>query len=359
MTQKLPDGLSKILGQLTQAWEKAAPVLKLQLLKLLQSLIPALEKLSQQVATPENQAGWRSQASKLFSAAIASLEKLKVSLSQEVSSPSELSTVETSPAEAQPALPAGEALPGSWEEAKKFSKEKLIPTVLTYLTQAVEWLEPRLAPIWSKVAAKAKDTPALVNAWSKVQSNSLWQKGITALAPVRRFVTEKLEPAMSSEQLKPILAKRVAVNTILAVLVLFFLFKPSILPKVAKVTPKAPVASRPAGNNFSIPPEKGDSPISADQIMIADIQSQVASVSKKYGEALIASVQTNFKLGRLIVQLSDAWYQLTPQRQEQLMADLLQRSQSLNFKKLLIADSTSHLLARSPAVGSDMVILRR
>ncbi len=365
MTQKTPDSLSKIVEQITQIWEKVAPNLQLLLLKLLKSLIPALEKLNQQVV-PSGQiaTGWRSIAAKVLIFSIDSLAKFQTKLEENIAAPKapavDLAANEAALPAAKPTMLTGKPQSGSWQEAKKFSREQLIPSVLAYSTKTVEWLEPRLTPVWEKVEAKAKATPALVNAWEKVQSHSLWKKGLTAIAPIWRFITEKLEPVTSSEQLKPILEKRVAVNTILAVLVLFFLFKPSPV-RVAKAPQKSPVvASRPAtGRDFVIPAEKGDSPISPEQIMISDIQAQVAGVTKQYGEALIQSVQTNFKLGRLIVQLSDAWYQITPQKQEQLMADLFQRSTTLNFKKLLVADSTNHLLARSPAIGGEMVILRR
>jgi hypothetical protein len=70
-------------------------------------------------------------------------------------------------------------------------------------------------------------------------------------------------------------------------------------------------------------------------------------------------VQTNFKRGRLIVALNDGWYQLEPTQQTQLVNDLQNRSRSLNFKKLLVADNANHLIARSPVTGDEVIILRK
>jgi len=196
----------------------------------------------------------------------------------------------------------------------------------------------------------------LVNAWTKVTTNELWQKGSTAIAPVVRFLGEKLTPIANSENVKPLLEKRVAASTMAAVLVLLILFKPT---PASHTVAKAPKVFSEPSNSLIVPPERGDAPISPEQIMITDIQSQVADVSKKYGESLIQSVETNFRLGRLIVQLTDDWSQLSSIKQDQLMAELFERSQALNFKKLFIADPERNLLARSPSVGGDMVILKR
>jgi hypothetical protein len=125
------------------------------------------------------------------------------------------------------------------------------------------------------------------------------------------------------------------------------------------------VGNQPRADRMSeiVPPEAGEVPISLDRVLISSIQAQVTDISKSYGAALIVSVQTNFKLGRLIVQLSDAWYQLNPELQEQLATDLDKRSQSLSFKKLFLLDTEQHILARTSNVNSgtasEMIILRR
>jgi hypothetical protein len=93
--------------------------------------------------------------------------------------------------------------------------------------------------------------------------------------------------------------------------------------------------------------------------LIAQIQDQVADVSDRYVNGLIQSVQANFRSSRLTVNAGDGWYALTEMQQDKLANELRDRAQQLNFVKLDLADSEGALLARSPVVGTEMVVLRR
>lgn len=398
MAQKTPEDLAKVSQKLSQTWSNLAPGLKSQLLKLVQILISALESLGRKLDVAEasstdtisqdeqvdqptageaaqttakvsgKQSGVKQVISKFVQTSLQTLENVRHNLEIAASASS---TAEATP-QAQEFIAAG-AEPGQTKPpladqvqtevttAWNFVKTKLVPTILSFLTQVVEKIDPPLTKVWEKVSQKAKDTPALVKAWQQVTSHSLWQKANTATAPIWRSIGQTLEPITTSESVKPILEKRVATSTIAAVLVLFLLFKPSHAPRV--VAKKIPTFSTTTSKTIEpdrlIAPKEVGAPVSPEQIMVTDIQSQVTAVSKKYGEALIQSVQTNFRLGRLVVQLTDAWYQLNPVKQEQLMADILERSQSLSFKKVLVADPEHNLIARSPAVGNEMVILKR
>lgn len=99
--------------------------------------------------------------------------------------------------------------------------------------------------------------------------------------------------------------------------------------------------------------------LTPEQKLIASIQKQVAEVSNQYGEGLIDSVQVNFKGSRLIVRVNDGWYDLQEGQQDKLAGEVLRRSKILDFSKLEITDTQGGVLARSPVVGSEMVILRR
>jgi hypothetical protein len=50
---------------------------------------------------------------------------------------------------------------------------------------------------------------------------------------------------------------------------------------------------------------------------------------------------------------------LEPSKQTQLVKDLQNRSQALNFKKLFVADTENHLIARTPVTGNEIIILRQ
>jgi hypothetical protein len=99
--------------------------------------------------------------------------------------------------------------------------------------------------------------------------------------------------------------------------------------------------------------------LTPEQSLIAAIQKQVAEITGQYAEGLILSIEANFLSSRLRVTLGDSWYGLTERKQQQLANEMLERSQQLDFRKLELIDSQDNLLARSPVVGSNMVILQR
>ena len=74
---------------------------------------------------------------------------------------------------------------------------------------------------------------------------------------------------------------------------------------------------------------------------------------------LIKPLVANFRTGDLTLKISDIWYNLEKSQQGKLAADILQRSQELNFTHLKIVDSQEKIIARSPVVGNEMIIFHR
>ncbi len=74
---------------------------------------------------------------------------------------------------------------------------------------------------------------------------------------------------------------------------------------------------------------------------------------------LIQSVQANFRSSRLTIKVGEGWYGLSQPQQNTLANEMLQRAKELDFSKLEITDAEGTLLARSPVVGPEMIILRR
>lgn len=99
--------------------------------------------------------------------------------------------------------------------------------------------------------------------------------------------------------------------------------------------------------------------LTPEQILIATIENQVAEVSDRFASGLIKSIQANFLTSNLDIKISDDWYTLSESEQDKLAAEILQRSQELDFTHLEISDSQNRLVARNPVVGSEMVIFRR
>lgn len=128
------------------------------------------------------------------------------------------------------------------------------------------------------------------------------------------------------------------------------------LPKPIDAPPelKAPKPPEPVEVEPSPTPE-----LTPEQSLIAAIQNQVAEITGQYGNGLIKSIQANFPGSRLVVKVSDGWYDLKEPKQNKLADDILRRSKELDFSKVEITDMKGTLLARSPVVGSNMVILKR
>ncbi|HEY9670559.1 MAG TPA: hypothetical protein V6D11_03885 [Waterburya sp.] len=120
-------------------------------------------------------------------------------------------------------------------------------------------------------------------------------------------------------------------------------------PELKAPKPPQPVAEEP-------PPVPELTP---EQSLIAAIQQQVAEITEQYGNGLIQSIEANFLGSRLVVKISDGWYSLKEAQQNKLANEILRRAQELDFSKLEVTDLKGTLVARSPVVGSNMVILKR
>ncbi len=104
-----------------------------------------------------------------------------------------------------------------------------------------------------------------------------------------------------------------------------------------------------------IPP----APLTPEQSLIAAIQNQVAEITDRLGGGLVKSVQADFSIGLLSVQVAEDWYKLSEIEQNQLASQMWKEANSLDFSKLQIANLAGTLIARSPVVGSEMIILER
>ncbi|NTW20883.1 MAG: hypothetical protein HGA42_15360 [Nostocales cyanobacterium W4_Combined_metabat2_030] len=74
---------------------------------------------------------------------------------------------------------------------------------------------------------------------------------------------------------------------------------------------------------------------------------------------LIKPLKANFRTSDLTIKVGDIWYKLAKSEQDKLAAEILQRSQELNFIHLEVVDSQKKIIARSPVVGNEMIIFNR
>ncbi|MEB3217871.1 MAG: hypothetical protein VKN72_16790 [Nostocales cyanobacterium 94392] len=100
-------------------------------------------------------------------------------------------------------------------------------------------------------------------------------------------------------------------------------------------------------------------PLTPEETLIAAIQNQISEISNPTFSGIIQSIQANFLESNITVKVSSDWYILDKAQQDKLAAEILQRSQELDFIHLEIIDLQSKLLARNPVVGTEMIILKR
>lgn len=108
--------------------------------------------------------------------------------------------------------------------------------------------------------------------------------------------------------------------------------------------------------------------LTPEETLIATIQNQVGEISftskeDKSGNrtfaGIIESIKANFLNSNLTIKISNEWYSLDKSQQDNLAAQILQRSQELDFTHLEITDLQGKLIARNPVVGTQMIIFKR
>jgi len=119
-----------------------------------------------------------------------------------------------------------------------------------------------------------------------------------------------------------------------------------------------------------IEPEPIPTPVvelTPEQTLLAAIENQFSDISiavkntkdKNIVSQLIKPINANFRTSDLTLKINNIWDNLEKSQQDKLAAEILQRSQELNFIHLKVVDFQEKLIARSPVVGNKMIILKR
>ncbi len=99
--------------------------------------------------------------------------------------------------------------------------------------------------------------------------------------------------------------------------------------------------------------------LTPEQFLIVSIQNQISDITNQYGGGVIESLKVNFPSSLLIVEISDNWYDLNAEEQDKLANQMFEQAQDLDFSKLQVINSEGRMVARSPVIGSNMIILER
>jgi hypothetical protein len=161
----------------------------------------------------------------------------------------------------------------------------------------------------------------------------------------------------------------------------------AIVPPVEEVTATTPIVTPEPTPIPIVTPEPTLTPIvtpeptltpivTPEQVLLAAIENQFMApgLLRKLSEIsvlvkntkdknlisqLIKPLKANFRTSDLTIKVGDIWYKLAKSEQDKLAAEILQRSQELNFIHLEVVDSQKKIIARSPVVGNEMIIFNR
>ncbi|MEG4943164.1 hypothetical protein [Microcoleus sp. F4-D5] len=268
-------------------------------------------------------------------------------------------------------------------------QKPIAPTASDSATATPPAVAAEVNSVPPKVAVKVEKKPV-----SQRPEGSFLEKVVVLWQSIVRLVRSLLPPSANEKLSDPILNAALAAILIVAVGLTFNSFSAKPPEKVAKVplpaaqqspptfgdfvepgTPKSPEAiapSAPISTKFKsklpdlVAPEKPQPvelipppPLTPEQSLIAAIQNQVTEIKNRLGGGLVESVQANFSSSILTVKVAEDWYKLSEVEQNQLATKMWKEANSLDFSKLEIANREGNLIARSPVVGSEMIILDR
>jgi hypothetical protein len=99
--------------------------------------------------------------------------------------------------------------------------------------------------------------------------------------------------------------------------------------------------------------------LTSEQNLIAAIEDKERELIEDYTNDLVTLIEPNFEDNIVTITVADNWYNMEFSKQDRITDEILKKSRQLEFNKLKIIDSQNNLVARSPVVGKNIVILRR
>lgn len=287
------------------------------------------------------------------------------------------------------------------------------PTLIQVLQVATQQLQKLTTQLEAQTAADPVKVAPMnwtpVTRATQTLTQTLWPK----LQPLWRLLLDKLRPILP-EALRPLSDRTLSGILVGTLLLLFWLTssipvgqaqpptpaKPSLtqprspqLPASSATAPSSPTAPAPKlsekpiaakpqpGTLPDTPPNSFPQTLTAPETRPAiapspspdvlpkptpvkltpaeKLQEAVTQIATDYDRALNPTAQANFADKTLRITLQSAWYTLAADRQDALVAALWQKTQSTKLTALELVDAQGQIVARSPIVGTEMVILQR
>jgi hypothetical protein len=343
----------QLLQQLQQFWRQTQPVLRAASIRSLRFTIQALEFLLKKLDEP----------STVSSAPVSPVPKPSRQIeSNEVPGSAEPTTTS--------AIPATSDRPQRAEPIRD-SKPDFKPEIV----EKAKILD-RVKAGWQFVLIKVRSL--LPVAWNEKLSDIALTGAITGTLALLLWITSASPPQNSakvaSNPVSPPAIERPVQLPIQSPTPQNLLPEITPPPELSAPEPEQPIGSSDnskspespenpkSSNTEQLAPEPSPRPIlnlTPEQALIAAIEDQVTEVTNEYANGLIESIQANFRNSRLTIKVGDGWYDLSSTRQDRLATEMLKRSKQLDFSAIELTDREGALLARSPVVGTEMVILQR
>jgi hypothetical protein len=96
-----------------------------------------------------------------------------------------------------------------------------------------------------------------------------------------------------------------------------------------------------------------------EQSLIADLETQLSGITRSYSVGLIDAVEVNLPHQALTIHLGENWYGLLATQQDSIAQAIYRQAQDLGLERLSLQDPEGLVVARSPVVGSTVVVLQR
>ncbi|MGK7919906.1 MAG: hypothetical protein AB4080_07850, partial [Trichodesmium sp.] len=95
------------------------------------------------------------------------------------------------------------------------------------------------------------------------------------------------------------------------------------------------------------PPE-----LTPEQIFLVSIQNKIDDFANQYGEEIIESLTINLPSNLLIVEINNNWYNFTAVAQDNIVNQMFEEAEDLEFEKLALINSQGRTVARTSAISS-------
>jgi len=97
--------------------------------------------------------------------------------------------------------------------------------------------------------------------------------------------------------------------------------------------------------------------LNPEKYIIKNVENQINNITKKYSENLIIKVKANFAENSIVITLSEKWYNLNANQQNNFANDIFKQVKSLDLYKFKLENREGKVLARNAVVGDRLIII--